>query len=515
MKTVYANGAARPGLVVPEPNVAALITRQALEIAALVALVTMLSVVHLAAVARPLFVLGAFLMAVRAIRRSPWEYLTLSLWIWSIAAFVRRLIDYYGGFQGQSIVLLAPNVLAILMIPSLLTSEQLMKRRETIPGLLLLAPVLCGLALSFFKGEIFPGIIACIDWVIPLLYYFYLIQQIPRIHEGEAYFRAFVPLNLAIVGLYGVWQCFDVPAWDMDWVINVKMFTMAGSAGGFKIKPFSMLNSPGTCAAWVSALILLSLHFRNKMSVVVLPASLFFLVLTQVRADMGAVVFGLAIAAFSGQKQIVKSLLVFVAVVAMVIGIISALNPRIADELAGRFGSVGNLGEDRSAQAREELYRSMPKLLEEYPLGLGIGGVGHGAVAGNNGNTDADFVTIDGGPIAIYLALGWAAGTVYMLGLFVVVGAALLAAKRSRSPPALALAITALGELATLPFTNLVGLQGLIIWLPAAYAIAIGGAREPADDPYFTPRGTTPRGTAAYPPVQPIPNPALPWMRTP
>jgi len=495
MKNIYSQGQAYPVLVAPEPNAAAAVTRQALEVAALVALVTVLSAVHLAAVARPLFVLGAFLMAVRAIRKSPWEYLTLSLWIWSIAAFVRRLIDYYGGFQGQSIVLLTPNVLAILMVPSLLFSEQLMKRRESIPGLLLLAPVLAGLAVSFFKGDIFPGIIACIDWVIPLLYYFYLIQQIPRILEAERYFKAFVPLNLAVVGLYGVYQCFDVPAWDMEWVINVKMFTMAGSGGLFKIKPFSMLNSPGTCAAWVSTLILLSLHFRNKLSVVVLPAGLFFLALTQVRANLGAVVFGLAIAAFSGQKQIVKSLLVFVAVVATVIGILSALDPRIADALASRFSSVSDLAQDRSAQAREELYRSMPKLLEEYPLGLGIGGVGHGAVAGNNGNTDADFVTIDGGPIAIYLALGWVAGTVYMIGLFVVVGAALLAAKRSRSPPALALAITALGELATLPFTNLVGLQGIIIWLPAAYAIAIGGAQETVVDPYYARRGMS------YPPV--------------
>ena len=454
-----------------------------------------MAAVHLAAAARPLFVVVAFLMAVRAIRKSPWDYLTLSLWFWSISPFVRRVVDYYGGFQGQSIILITPNVLAMLMIPSLLTSTELLKRRETIPGALLLGPVLCGLAVSFFKGDIFPGIIACIDWVIPLLYYFYLVNLIPRIHEGEAHFKAFVPLNLGIVGIYGIYQCFNVPAWDMEWVLNVKMFTMAGTSDVFKIKPFSMLNSPGTCAAWVSTLILLSLHFRNRLSVVVLPAALFFLALTQVRANLGAVAFGLAIALVSGQKQIVKSLLVFIAVVAMVVGIISALDPRIAESLAGRFSTVGNLAEDQSAQAREELYRSMPDLMEKYPLGLGIGGIGHGAVAGNNGNTDADFVSVDGGPIAIYLALGWAAGTVYFVGIFVMVGAALLAARRSRSPPALALAITALGELATLPFTNLVGLQGLIIWLPAAYAIAIGGARETAADPYYAPRAP------GYPPV--------------
>jgi hypothetical protein len=494
MRASFAHGNRYRPLIAIEPSASAAVIRQALEVAALVALVAAMAAAHLASVARPLFVIVAFLMGVRAIRRSAWEYLTLSLWIWSISAFVRRLIDYYGGFQGQSIVLLTPNVLAVLMMPTLLTSAQLLKRREAIPGALLLVPVLCGLAVSFFKGEIFPGIIACIDWVIPLLYYFYLIELMPRIREGEGYFKAFVPINLGVVGLYGIYQCFDVPAWDMEWVINVKMFTMAGS-GLFKVKPFSMLNSPGTCAAWVSTLILLSLHFRNRISVVVLPAAMFFLVLTQVRANLGAVVFGLAIAMFSGQKQIVKSLLVFVAVMATVAGILSAMDPRIADALVGRLGSVGNLSEDRSAQARQELYRSMPTLMEKYPLGLGIGGIGHGAVAGNNGNTDADFVTVDGGPIAIYLALGWPAGTIYFIGLFVVVGAALMAAKRSRSPPALALAITALGELATLPFTNLVGLQGLIIWLPAAYAIAIGGSYDAAANPYYAPPG------GSYPPV--------------
>jgi hypothetical protein len=487
----------KPGLAYIQPvqDVSAGVFRQFLLVVALVAFISALAAVHLAAAARPLFVLGAVILAFRAIRKSPWEYLTLSLWFWSISPFVRRVVDYYGGFQGQSLILVTPNVLALLMIPSLLTSTELLKRRETIPGALLLGPVLCGLAVSFFKGEIFPGIIACIDWVIPLLYYFYLVNLIPRIHEGEAHFKAFVPLNLGIIGIYGIYQCFDVPAWDMEWVRNVKLFTMAGTSDVFKIKPFSMLNSPGTCAAWVSTLILLSLYFRSRISVVALPAALFFLALTQVRANLGAVVFGLAIALFSGQKQIVKSILLFVAVVAVVLGTMTALDPRIADALAGRFSTVGNLAEDQSAQARKELYRSLPDLMEKYPLGLGIGGIGRGAVAGANGSTDGDFVSVDGGPIAIYLTLGWVAGSVYFIGIFVMVGAALMAARRSRSPPALALAITALGEAATLPFTNLVGLQGLIIWLPAAYAIAIGGAGQAAGVPFHA------RRAPDYPPV--------------
>jgi hypothetical protein len=452
------------------------ILRQVATLIVFVGLIALLSAVHLAAVARPLFVVGALAIAYRGMRRSPWDYLTVSLWFWTISPFVRRVVDYYGGFQAQSIILITPNLIALLMLKPILTSTHLLRRREAVPGLLLLVPVLCGLAVSFFKGDILPGMVASIDWLVPLLYYFYMIDLIPRIHEGDAYFRAFVPLNLGIVAFYGIYQCFSVPAWDMAWVMNVKMFTMAGT-GLFTVKPFSMLNSPGPGAAWVAAFILLSLYFRNKLSILVLPAAVFYLALTQVRADLGAVVFGLAVALFSGHRQIVKSLLLFIAVAAVVVGTMAAFDPHLAQVLGGRFGTVGDLGADQSAQARTELYRTLPDLLDKYPLGMGIGAIGRGAVAGNG-----DLVSVDGGPIAIYLALGWLPGTVYFAGMIIMVGSALLAARRSNSPMALASAIAALGGMATLPFTNLVGLQGLVIWLPAAYAIAIGG-RQPVVGP--------------------------------
>jgi hypothetical protein len=447
--------------------------RQMAILIAFVGLISLLAAAHLAAVARPLFVVGALAIAYRSMRKSPWCYLTMSLWFWTISPFVRRVVDYYGGFQAQSIILITPNLVALLMLKPILTSTHLLRRREAIPGLLLLGPVLCGLAVSFFKGDILPGAIASIDWLVPLFYYFYVIDLIPRIREGDAHFRAFVPLNLGVVAFYGIYQCFSIPPWDMAWVMNVKMFTMAG-AGDFTVKPFSMLNSPGPGAAWVAAFILLSLYFRNRLSIVVLPAAVFYLALTQVRADLGAVVFGLAVALFSGHRQIVKSLLLFVALAAVVVGTMVAFDPHLAQTLGGRFGTVGDLGADQSAQARTELYRSLPDLLDKYPLGMGIGAIGRGAAASNG-----DLVSVDGGPIAIYLALGWLPGTVYFAGMIVMVAQALLAARRSNSPMALALAIAALGGTATVLFTNLVGLQGLVIWLPAAYAIALG-ARQPA-----------------------------------
>ena len=303
--------------------------KQLFQVIALTSFVTLLSAVHLAVAARPVYLVGAMALAWINLRRSPWQYITFSLWIWTTAPFVRRLVDYFGGFQPSSIVLLAPNLLAVLMLKQVLTSPSLLRRKETMIGGMLLVPVIFGLAVSFFKGEILPGIVGSIDWMIPLIYFFYVVDLSPRAGEFEEIFRQFIPLNLAIIAGYGIWQTFDAVPWDMAWVQNVKLFTMAGAGGLYSVKPFSMLNSPGNCAMWISFGILASLHYRNRISIVVLPIALLFLILMQVRANLAGVFLGLGIAVFLGNKQILRSLAFFAAVFVMVAGILSAANPRL------------------------------------------------------------------------------------------------------------------------------------------------------------------------------------------
>jgi len=447
--------------------------RQAALILLLVGVVVELTVLHMTSVARSLFVIGALGIAWVSMRRSPWDYLTATLWFWTISPFVRRVIDYYGGFESTNLVLLTPSLLALPMLQPILTSRRLMTTRETATGLLLLGPVLYGLAVSFCRGEIFPGMAAATEWLIPLLYYFYLIHLSRQIQQGIPHLRAFIVLNIAVIGIYGVIQCFDPPAWDTQWVEDVKMFSMRG-AEFFPFKPFSMLNSPGTCAAWLSALILLSLHFRNQASVLFLPAAVFFLALTQVRANIGGAAVGLIAALAWGHRQMARSLLLIFAVLAVVAGGLAVTDPRLGETLSARFGTVGNLSEDESARARTELYKEFPALIERYPLGVGIGAIGREALGGNGGAQQGEFASIDSGLVAAYLALGWIGGTVYCVGLVALVGQAMIAAARSRSPAAMALAIAALGGAVTIGFTNLVGLQGLIVWLCAGYASAIG-----------------------------------------
>jgi hypothetical protein len=448
-------------------SVAAL--KQMLLIAALIGGTWLLAEVHRASVARPVFVAGATAIAIFYIRHSPWQYLTAVLWIWTISPFVRRVVDYYGGFQDANIVLLTPYVVTLFMLKSILTSRELPRRPEAGTGMLLLGPTFYGLGVSLVKGAIFAGALSALDWLIPLLFYFYLIALTPRIDEAEAHFRAFIPLNMLVVIGYGLYQYYYPPPWDLRWVAEIRAFILPAGGGHVQLKLFSVLSGPGICAIWVGALILLSMHFRTWLSVLVLPPAILFLGLTQVRLTAGAVVLGLAVAAFFGEGRVRRSVGGVIAAMVAAAAAIAILDPTTSDGVISRFATVYDLQNDGSALAREELYRTSPALIDDYPLGQGIGALGKGAGIGASANA----VGMDSGVLAPFVAFGWIAGMIYILGFFTVAGQACLAAKSSRSPAVLALAIVAVTCLAESLFTMMIGLQGIVIWFSAGYASAI------------------------------------------
>ncbi len=437
--------------------------KQMMLIAALIGGAWLLAALHLGVIARPLFVAGALAIALFYIRRSPWLYLTAALWFWTISPFVRRVIDFYAGFQATNIVLLTPNLVTLLMLRPILTSRTLWRRPEAASGMLLLGPVFYGLAVSFAKGEAFAGAVASLDWLIPLLFYFYLIDRAPRIDELEAPFRAFIPLNIFVVAVYGLYAFYYPTPWDAAWT--------EGAFGKHpnQMNPFSVLNSTGACAVWLGALILFSLSFRTRMSALLMPAAILFLALTQVRMTAGAVALGLAAAALFGEWRMRRSLLVVLVALVAAFAAIATFDPQVTDGLVARFSTVGDLQNDGSAQAREQLYRTAPALISDNPLGLGIGALGKGVRVGGAEGMD-DF---NSGVIAPFVAFGWIGGIIYIFGSFTIVAQAFLAARKSQSSAALMLAIVALTGLASSIFTMSIGVQGVTIWFSAGYASAI------------------------------------------
>jgi len=443
--------------------------KQALAMLMLVSITWLIASIHLAFLARPVYVAVGVGMGIYYIRRSPWQYLSWVLWFWTLSPFMRRICDYYSQPDLVNIVLIAPNILTLLMFPSVVTSRTLLKRKEASVGLLLLIPALYGLCVSFLRADIYAGTVAALDWIIPLIYYWYIIDKADYIGECKPYLDVFVPLSLIIISLYGIYQNFSPPPWDIQYW---NFFKDEGDI--FKAVPlFSTMNSVGIFSMWLVMLIVLSLNIGGVFSFFAMPVALLTLIMTEVRAALGALMFALLLAMVFGRGRLVSSLFGVLIAVVVSSGLFLSLDSELASKLTSRFASVGDLQNDGSARLRKELlFRSGPEFIESHPFGVGIGAVGKGA-RDDKGRDKEKFNDLDSGIIAPFIVFGWIAGFVYFFGMVAVVMQACLAAWRSKSQLAFVFAVNAVAFLTTCLFMMVIGIQGMIVWMSAACAVAI------------------------------------------
>ena len=361
----------------------------------------------------------------------------------------------------------------MFMLPDILVSRELPRQRETFIGLFLLLPILYGLAVSLTKGEIAPGLVEAAEWIAPLLYYFYFIANWRRVSEADALVRDFLAANGLVVISYGLFQYFQPLSWDIAWVLNSRMIGL-GSPEPYGLRVFGTMNSPGPLALWLGIILMLLLHFRNRISFPLAVGGALLLLATLVRSVAGTVVLGLLLAALLGQPGVIKMALASLAALVLVGSVASAVDPKIIDNLASRFETIGSIQQDDSALVRAAIYERAPALIDAHPFGLGIGALGRGAVVSQN----YDMVSVDAGPLAIYLGLGWLGGSIYLCGIGLVLAQAIVAARMSGDPAALALAVAAFASTANLVFVNMSGFWAASVWSCGAYAAALGIAQR-------------------------------------
>lgn len=299
---------------------------QALLMAGLLVVVEALSLVGLGSVARIIFMVSGVAVAAFYAKRSPWLFLTLSFWFWTITPFARRIIDFHAGFDAVNILLGTPNLIALLMLKDVIVSRDMLRQREAITGFFVLVPILYGLGLSFVQGAVIPGASAAADWVAPVLYYFYILVNWRRIGEADQVFRGFLSVNLLVITVYSLYQYVSPLPWDVAWVINSGLPGL-GVPVPFEIRVFGTLNLPGFLAIWLDLAILLFLHFRTRLSAVLLPFCLLLLFMTLARSVAGAVVVGLLIAGLMGRAGIFKLLGTAIVATVPVFAVVSATVP--------------------------------------------------------------------------------------------------------------------------------------------------------------------------------------------
>ena len=419
---------------------------------------------------RAFFIVAAAAACIYYIRQSPWLYVTMSLWFWTVTPLARRLIDYHAGFDPVNYILGVPEFLSLLMVWSILNSRELMRLRETVIGLFIVVPILYGIGVSFVQGQIVAGVVGSADWIGPPLYYFYILANWRRIGELEPILTRFLGINISVVCLYAIFQFVTPPPWDLAWMINSGLPGL-GSPDPFQIRPFSTLNQTGTLASWLSTSLLLFLHFKNRITPLLVPAAGVLVLITFVRSAAGSVLVAYLVAALLGRGGIFKMLLFVTVGLVLSLSVLSIVLPDMSELIANRASSVEDLQHDTSANDRAYLYAQTPRAIAAAPFGIGIGAVGRGAVSKQDND---DLAVIDSGPLGIYLPLGWVMGTVYIVGLVLMTVQAWSAARLTRSQAAIALTAAAIAQVSLLPFYNVLGMAALLLWFSAGYSASLG-----------------------------------------
>ena len=393
--------------------------------------------------------------------KHPVHYVTFAMWVWFTSPFIRRVVDYQGGWVDPSPVLLAPVLVSFIaglgflrwFLPSL--------RYGGAPFVLAFAGVVYGLGIGLIRSS-FDYKLAqpMLTWLTPIFLGFHLFnnwRDYPRYRDALQ--RTFL-LGALVMGVYGVAQFLLAPAWDRLWMINVEYLSF-GQPEPLGIRVYSTLNAPGPFAVVMMACLLVLFSAKSWLKFPAAAAGYLSFLLSMTRsAWMGWTVGVIALLASMELKTRLRLLAAAVVLAAVVVPL--AMMPPFSEVVGPRLQSMAKPKNDTSLTERVKGYG---KYLGEAfldPLGKGIGVMDRVyAVA-------ADDETIgphDSAILELLLSLGVPGALFYGIGLIALLLSLRVRAEIRPDIFANAARATALGMFAQLVFGSvMIGVLGVVLW---------------------------------------------------
>jgi hypothetical protein len=333
-------------------------------------------------------------------------YVRYSLWVWFLAAMVRRVVDFRFGWTDPNLILFAPPLVSGIAGLSLLRkSNRVLGGIPPVFGLCGTA-ILYGFAVGAWLRPIPETAYAFLTWLCPMLFGLHLYLNWPQYWQHrEAIVRSFLWAVL-LVGVYGIYQFLDPPAWDCYWLENIRAAAPDSSFGipePLLVRVWSTINAPGPFADMMFVGLLLLFGVRSPLKLPAAVAGYTSFLLSSVRAAWLSWVIGILwiVKDVSSRvkARIIFSIVLFVACLLPVIR-----QPDLALVIGNRLNTFADLEHDASLGARLEMYRQLLSDVAINPFGRGLSNdqVFHG-------------YALDSGIIAAALSLGWL-GT-FLLGL--------------------------------------------------------------------------------------------------
>lgn len=415
---------------------------------------------------------GAILFAL-----APGSYLAFVWWLWLLAPFVRRLVDWQLGWAPISTIMLTPYLVTALCVITLL------RRIGDLASIHLIALCLtvAGVAYAFVIGLGSVGVAAAsfgfLTWIVPILFGFHLAASWRSYELWRQTVRSTFAYGLICLSAYGVLQFALMPPWDAYWMAHAGMSSI-GQPLPFRVRVFSTLNAPGVFASFLMAGLLVGFGGRGKAKLLAAqPVVWLAFLLSQVRsAWLG---YGLGLCLIMIRLPIGRGARLILLGLGLAVAVLPLLQiDAVEDVVMARLASFSAGQSDHSMQERMQLYARFFNVAVNNVPGGGIGSTNLATKLSNNGGLGA-LGTIDSGVLELLYTFGWPGTLLFVSGLAL----ALVTAMRTWSHPAdpfslaaLAVAVSLLAQM--LFFNTMVGAVGMIFW--AMLGLVLASQRAPA-----------------------------------
>ena len=370
---------------------------------------TALAMVGAGGILRPLITLGSFAVGVFLYRRYPLLYMGFAWWLWLLAPFVARVIDYRSSFDPLRLVLLSQYLVTLLTLHTFLKHLPKASRQDGLPFVLAFVGVVYGFLVGLINTSPITAFRGLLDWLPPIPFGFYLFINWRDYPEYRQNIQRVFLWGVLVTGAYGVVQYLVVPEWDRFWLISTKL-TSFGDPEPFKLRIWSTMPSPGPFAVMMMTGLLLLFTSKEAVRIPAAGAGYLAFLLTMVRTLWGAWFLGLLILMASLKAHLQMRLIVTILIMAVCVVPLVTIEP-FATTITTRLQTFSNLQEDDSAKVRKEIYEK--GLNSALTNGLG-NGIGNTFIA-KEGKLEP--VVIDSGILDMFFTLGWFGAVFYLGGL--------------------------------------------------------------------------------------------------
>jgi len=451
------------------------------------ALIVALFLARQATLLRLAFPLVTGAVAVACYLRRPGVYIQFTMWIWILTPCVRRIVDWRCGFENQNLILLTPLFVTAISAFTVLYKSRDINRFLLVPFVLCTAGVFFGffsgiihLALHLKTQESFPGMVYGLAiWICPILFALYIALEWRQREEIVRAISSVYFWSLLLTGAYTLFQYVTPWPWDIDWLNNVKHYSLSNNTFGepesFHLRVWGTLNSPGTFATFLLCAIVLVTFMKPRLRYLALLLGYIALMISMVRIMWISWLLAMALVALILRSK--GAMRMVITVVLIPLAILPALYIATPDKLTSRFSTLTDIRSDSSYQERQNMYVHAFDAVLSQPSGYGLG-------QGTTNNKVNTYV-LDSGILQILYSLGIQGTIFYATGLLFAVSFAsrIIRSKRLRDNEFMVICgilflVLLLNSLSGNIFINF---AGMLMWLFVGLLIQYLATQSPGE----------------------------------